>query len=78
MLHEMAFCFKSMTFEKGSHLFNVDDVCNYMLIITEGMVEIVTVMDNGVELVIERLMPGSSINGQAFLVRDNLDVIARC
>jgi CRP-like cAMP-binding protein len=56
-----------MTFEKGSHLFNVDDVCKYMFIITEGMVEIVTLMDNGVELIIERLMPGSSIN-----------VIARC
>jgi CRP-like cAMP-binding protein len=57
-----------MTFEKGSHLFNVDDVCKYMFIITEGMVEIVTLMDNGVELIIERLMPGSSINAQAFLV----------
>jgi CRP-like cAMP-binding protein len=39
-----------------------------MFIITEGMVEIVTLVDNGVELIIERLMPGSSINAQAFLV----------
>jgi len=67
-----------MTFEKGAHLFNVDDICNYMLIITEGTVEITTMMDNGTEMVIERLMQGSSINGQAFLVQDNLDVVARC
>jgi len=67
-----------MIFEKDSHLFNVGDVCKYMFVISEGMVEIVTQMDDGVELVIERLMPGSSINGQAFLVQDELDVIARC
>jgi signal-transduction protein with cAMP-binding, CBS, and nucleotidyltransferase domain len=78
MLHELAFCFQQVTFEKGSHLFNVDDLCNYMLIISEGTVEITTMMDNGTEMVIERLMQGSSINGQAFLVQDNLDVVARC
>jgi CRP-like cAMP-binding protein len=42
------------------------------------MVEIYTTMDNGVDFIIERLYRGSIINHRSFLLRDKLDVNARC
>jgi len=78
MLVELAYNFKEMTFEAGSVLMNVDDVCQAMFIVRDGMVEILTRMDNEKDFPIEYLRQGSSINSNAFLVNDNLDVQARC
>jgi CRP-like cAMP-binding protein len=47
-------------------------------IIQNGMVEIYTTMDNGVEFVIERLYRGSVINHRSFITEDKIDVNARC
>lgn len=67
-----------MTFEAGSILNNVNDTCQAMFVVRTGTIEILTQMDNGTDLVIERLCEGSSVNANAFLVNDNLDVQARC
>ena len=48
-----------------------------MFIVFEGMVEILTVMDNGTEFVIERLTQGSVINPTAFLIEDEVDTTFR-
>jgi len=49
-----------------------------MQVIQNGMVEIYTTMDNGVEFVIERLYRGSVINHRSFITEDKIDVNARC
>lgn len=49
-----------------------------MYIIQNGMVEIYTTMEGGVDFVIERLYRGSVINFKSFLLLDKLDVAARC
>ena len=49
-----------------------------MQIISNGMVEIYTTMDNGVEFVLERLYRGSIINHHSFITEDKIDVNARC
>lgn len=43
-----------------------------------GLVEIYTNMDNGVEFSIERLYRGSVVNHNSFLMGDQIDVNARC
>ena len=42
------------------------------------MVEIYTTMDNGVDFIIERLYRGSVLNHRSFLLKDKLDICARC
>lgn len=42
------------------------------------MVEIYTTMDNGVDFIIERLYRGSVMNHRSFLLRDKIDIYARC
>jgi CRP-like cAMP-binding protein len=49
-----------------------------MYIIQNGMIEIYTTMDNGVDFVLERLYRGSVINHRSFLLNDNIDIFARC
>ena len=49
-----------------------------MQIIQNGMVEIYTKMDTGVEFVIERLYRGSVINHRSFITEDKINVNARC
>ena len=49
-----------------------------MYVIQNGMVEIYTTMDNGVDFIIERLYRGALINHRSFLLRDKIDVCARC
>jgi len=49
-----------------------------MQIIQNGVVEIYTTMDNGVEFVIERLFRGSVMNHHSFITEDKIDVNARC
>ena len=49
-----------------------------MQIIQNGVVEIFTTMDNGVEFVIERLFRGSVMNHNSFITLDKIDVNARC
>jgi len=72
------FSFIPLNFEKGSTIFKADDTASAMFIIQNGMVEIYTAMDNGIDFIIERLYRGSVINHRSFLLNDNIDVIARC
>jgi len=65
-------------FEKGTKIFMCDETSNMMQIIQNGVVEIYTTMDNGVEFVIERLFRGSVMNHHSFITEDKIDVNARC
>ena len=49
-----------------------------MFILQNGIVEILTSMDKGVDFVIERLFRGAVINHRSFLLNDQIDVSARC
>lgn len=49
-----------------------------MQIIHNGMVEIHTKLDNGVEFIIERLYRGSVLNHKTFITEDKIDVNASC
>ena len=65
-------------FDKGAKIFSVDETSRMMQVIQNGMVEVYTTMDNGVEFVIERLYRGSVINHRSFISEDKIDVNARC
>ena len=69
---------KFAKFDKGSKIFEVEEKSTMMQIIQNGMVEIYTTMDNGVEFVIEQLYRGSVINHTSFITEDKIDVNARC
>lgn len=69
---------KFAKFDKGSKIFEVEEKSTMMQIIQNGMVEIYTTMDNGVEFVIEQLYRGSVINHRSFITEDKIDVNARC
>ena len=49
-------------FDKGSILFADGEQANLMYVVVDGIVEIVTKVDNNVDLVIQRLPRGSIIN----------------
>lgn len=65
-------------FDKGSKIFQIDETSCMMQIIQNGMVEIHTKMDNGVEFVIERLYRGSVLNHRTFITEDKIDVNGSC
>lgn len=75
---ELAFSMKAEQLEKGSTLFNVDDISSVLIVVFTGLVEILSVMDNGTEFPIERLGRGSVINAHSFLIEDTIDSVARC
>lgn len=77
-MNEMIFSFTPEQLEKGQIIFEVGDEANEMFIIQNGMVEIYTTMENGVDFVIERLYRGSVMNHRSFLLLDRIDVAARC
>lgn len=64
--------------EKDQIVFEVGDEASDMFVIQNGMVEIYTTMENGVDFVIERLYRGSVMNHRSFLLLDRIDVAARC
>lgn len=77
-INKIIFSMTFAKFDKGSKIFQVNETSHIMQIIQNGMVEIYTTMDNGVEFVIERLYRGSVINHRSFITEDNIDVNARC
>lgn len=77
-INKIIFSMTFAKFDKGSRIFSVDETSHMMQIIQNGMVEIYTTMDNGVEFVIERLYRGSIINHRSFITEDKIDVSARC
>ena len=77
-LNKIIFSMTFAKFDKGSKIFQVDETSHIMQVIQNGMVEIYTTMDNGVEFVIERLYRGSVINHRSFIFEDKIDVNARC
>jgi len=77
-INKIIFSMTFAKFDKGSKIFQVDETALLMQIIQNGMVEIYTTMDNGVEFVIERLYRGSVINHRSFITADKIDVNARC
>lgn len=62
IMNELIFSFIPVHYEKGALIFNTGDDANELIIIQNGMVEIFTHMDTGVDFVIERLYRGSVIN----------------
>src|SRR5688500_18802988 len=77
-MNEIIFSLTPEHLEKGSIIFSVDDEADKMYIIQNGMVEIYTAMENSVDFIIERLYRGSVINNRSFLLRDKIDIFARC
>ena len=77
-INKIIFSMTFAKFDKGSRIFQVDETSRMMQIIQNGMVEVYTTMDNGVEFVIERLYRGSVINHRSFITEDKIDVNARC
>lgn len=77
-INKIIFSMTFAKFDKGSKIFQVDETSTIMQIIQNGMVEIYTQMDNGVDFVIERLYRGSVINHRSFITEDKIDVNARC
>ena len=75
---EIIFSIEFAKFDKGSKIFEKDEVANVLWLLEGGMVEIYTIMDRGVEFVIERLYRGSIINHRSFITEDKIDVNARC
>lgn len=78
LLTDIAFNMEAETLEKGVTIFNVDDISSIMMVVFSGLIEIISVMDNGTEFPIERLGRGSIVNAHSFLIEDKLDAIARC
>ncbi len=76
--NELIFSFIPEYHEKDSIIFKQDDIAEKMYIIQNGMIEIYTVMDNGVIFILERLYRGSVINHRSFLLQDSIDICARC
>jgi hypothetical protein len=77
-INKIIFSMTFAKFDKGSKIFQVDEPSHIKQIIQNGMVEVYTTMDNGVEFVIERLYRGSIINHRSFIIEDKIDVSARC
>lgn len=75
---EIIFSVEYAKFDKGSKIFEKDEIANVLWLIEGGMVEIYTQMDRGVEFVIERLYRGSVINHRSFITEDKIDINARC
>ena len=78
IMNEIIFSFVPEQHEKGSSILRIDEESDRMIIIQNGMVEMHTAMDNGVDFVIERLYRGSVINSKSFILRDKINVGARC
>ena len=73
ILVHLAYNFKPETREKGAFLYRCDEeedlqIRNEMIIVFEGVIEIVTDMDAGTEFAIELLTTGSILNPHNFLV----------
>lgn len=77
-INEVIFSLLPQYQEKNSFLFKENEIATKMYVIQNGMVEIYITMDNGVDLVIERLYRGSVINHKSFLVEDCININARC
>ena len=67
---DIIFTLKQENFERGALIFKNDEVAKVMFIIQNGIVEILTQMDKGVDFVIERLFRGAVINHRSFLLND--------
>lgn len=77
LISDLCFSMKPSFLDKGEILAKAGSKAKNMYIIFSGMIEIYTIMDNGTEFIIERLISGSVINPTAFLVEDEIDTIFR-
>ena len=75
---DIIYTLKQENFERGALIFKTDEVAKVMFVLQNGIVEILTQMDKGVDFVIERLFRGAVINHRSFLLNDQIDVSARC
>lgn len=69
---------KAEVLEKGAHIFKPGDISECLFIIQDGLVELVTTMDNGTEFIIETVGRGVALNSRTFLLEDKLNLSARC
>ena len=76
-LHEMMFTFKQQIFQGGDIILRTGDVCNELLFVENGIVEVFTEFE-GNEFVIERLTQGAIINSRCFFMEDLMAVNIRC
>ena len=77
-IHKIIYSMHFAKFDKGSKIFQIDETSCMMQIIQNGMVEVHTQLDNGVEFIIERLYRGSVLNHRTFITEDKIDVNASC
>ena len=69
---------KAEVLEKGALIFKPDDTSQCLFIIQDGLVELITTMDNGTEFIIETIGRGVALNSRTFLLEDKLQLTARC
>ena len=77
-LSNLAYKMKTEILEQGSLIFKPTDTADCLFIIQEGLVEIITTMDNGTEFIIETIGRGVALNFRSFLLEDTLNLTARC
>ena len=69
---------KAEVLEKGAVIFKPEDISKCLFIIQDGLVELITTMDNGTEFIIETVGRGVALNPKTFLLEDELHLTARC
>ena len=69
---------KAEILEKGALIFKPGDISECLFIIQDGLVELVTTMDNGTEFIVETVGRGVALNSRTFLLEDKLNLTARC
>ena len=69
---------KAEVLEKGALIFKPEDISECLFIIQDGLVELVTTMDNGLEFMVEMVGRGVALNSRTFLLEDKLNITARC
>lgn len=74
----LAYRMKAEVLEKGAIIFKPQDISKCLFIIQDGLVELITTMDNGTEFIIETVGRGVALNQKTFLLEDELNLTARC
>ena len=67
---------KGVNYQNGAKLFKPEDICDKMLIVVHGMVEMNMQYDNS-KLVLERFGRGTVINSFNFMVEEEMYVTAK-
>ena len=66
------------SFDKGDHIYTIDEEVDKMYLVQSGSVEIYTTGEKKTEFIIEKLFRGSIINHTSFLFKDQMQTNAVC